>query len=105
MYVPPEDNDSDFMLLGKITLDDMEGDYGVIFDLKNDRYGYTSDSHRRYRNIIHSWLENNELINAIRCFHPDCPLYLWRTEKFDKKGRIDHLLVPPKLVPNITEAR
>ena len=45
------------------------------------------------------------MVDAVRCFHPETSLYSWRAKSFNKKGRIDHLLVTPKLMPFITEAR
>ena len=112
MYAPQNVDNSEFMLQSKTTLDSLEGDYGVLcgdfnttLDPKNDCLGYTSDSHKRCRSTILSWIETDELIDTIICFNPDCQLYSWRTKKFDRRGRIDNLLVTPKLMPYISEAR
>ena len=110
-YAPPDIDDPSFLLEAKSSLDSMDGDYRLIcgdfnttIDPKWDRFGYTQDSHRKSRAVISSWLATEELIDAIRFFHPDGPLYSWKTLKGDKKGRLDHLLVTPKLMEHITRA-
>ena len=40
----------------------------------------------------------------MRFFHPDGPLYSWKTLQGNKKGRLDHLLVTPRLLEHITKA-
>ena len=81
-YAPPDIDDPSFLLEAKASLDSMDGDYGLIcgdlnttLDLKWDRFGYTQDSHRKSRAVISNWLATEELIDAIRFFHPDGSLY------------------------------
>ena len=90
----------------------MSGDYGLIcgdlnttLNLKWDRYGYTQDSHRRLRAVINSWINTEELKDAVRFFHPVGPLYSWKTLKGDKKGCFDHLLVTSKLMEHISRVK
>ena len=90
----------------------MEGDLGLIcgdfnttLDIKYDQFGYTTGPHKKCRNIINQWTESGELIDIVRQFHPSTPLYSWRTKDLGKKGRIDHLLVTPKLQGYIRDAR
>ena len=90
----------------------MEGDLGIIcgdfnttLGSKNDRSGYTLDSHKKCRHTINNWLETKDLVDVVRRFHPDTPLYSWRTKDLGKKGRIDHLLATPNLLPYISDAR
>ena len=52
--------------------------------------------------MINNWINTEELIDAVRFFHPTGPLYSWKTLKGDKKGRMDHLLVTPKLMEHIS---
>ena len=108
-YAPPEMDDPEFLLEAKSCLNNMPGDYGLIcgdlnttLDPKWDRFGYTQDSHRRSRAVINNWINTEELIDAVRFFHPIGPLYSWTTLNGDKKGRLDHLLVTPKLMEHIT---
>ena len=75
----------------------MEGDLGILcgdfnttLDPKNDRYGYGTDNHKKCRHTINSWIKTNELVDVVRHFHPDTPLYSWRTKDLGKQGRIDH---------------
>ena len=84
IYTPHDDDNPEFMLQSKSTLDSMEGEYGVLcgdfnttLDPKNYCLEYISDSHKRCRNTILSWMETDELIDVIRCFQPDFPLYSW----------------------------
>ena len=81
-YAPPEMDDPEFLLEAKSCLNNMPGDYGLIcgdlnttLDPKWDRYGYTQDSHRRSRAVINNWINTEELIDAVRFFHPIGPLY------------------------------
>ena len=80
-------------------------DINTTLDAKFDRYGYTSDTHRKCCSTIQNWFETGELIDVVRYFHPDSHLYSWRTKNFKIKGRIDHLLITPSLMPFISEAR
>ena len=112
VYAPPEEDNPDFFLKTKGELDTMEGDLGILcgdfnttLDPKNDRYGYVTDNHKKCRHTINSWIETKELVGVVRHFHPDTPLYSWRTKDLGKKGRIDHLLATPKLLPFIRDAR
>ena len=89
MYAPPDDNNPNFMLNGKQALDNMEGDLGLIcgdysstLDAEYNRFGYKSDTHRKCRCNINNWLETGELLDAVRCFHPETPHYSWRTQFF-----------------------
>ena len=110
MYALPEEDNPQVMLNAKQALDNMEGDLGIIcvdfnttLDAKHNRFGYTSDSHKKCRCTITKWLETGELMDAVRCFYPETLHYSWRTNIF-KKGRIDHMLVTPKLMPFVSEA-
>ena len=110
-YAPPDVDDPSFLLDAKTSLYLMDGDYGLIcvdlnttLDPKLDHFGYTQDSHRKSRAVITSWLATEELIDAVRFYHPDGPLYSWKTLKGDNKDRPDHLLVTPKLMEHITWA-
>ena len=111
-YAPPDIDDPEFLLEAKSCLDNMSGDYGLIcgdlnttLDPKWDRFGYTQDPHRRSRAVINSWINTEELIDAVRFFHPTGPLYSLKTLKGDKKGRLDHLLVTPKLMEHISRVK
>ena len=80
------------MLKAKQALAIMEGDLGLIcgdfnttLDAKYDRYGYASDTHRKCRSTIQKWFNTGELIDAVRCSHPDSHLYSWRTKNFKRR--------------------
>ena len=112
VYGPPEGDNSNFFLKTKTTLDSMDGDLGFICgDFNNtlnpllDQYGYITESHKKSRETIKQWIENDELYDAVRHFYPNSPLFSWRTKTWAKKGRIDHLLVTPKLLGHIKDAR
>ena len=112
IYGPPEGDNSDFSLKTKSTLDSMEGDLGLICGDFNttlnpvlDQYGYVTDPHKKSRSTIQQWVDNGELADAVRHFYPTSPLFSWRTKNWEKKGRIDHLLVTPKLLGHIKDAR
>ena len=47
---------------------------------------------------------NNELFDVVRHFYPNSPLFSWRTKNWEKKDRIDNLLVTPKLLEHIKDA-
>ena len=90
----------------------MEGDLGFICGDFNttlnpllDQYGYITDPHKKSRETIKQWIENDELYDAVRHFYPNSPLFSWRTKTWAKKGRIDYLLVTPKLLGHIKDAR
>ena len=62
-YAPPDIDDPSFLLEAKVSLDSMDGDYGLIcgdlnttIDPQWDRYGYTQDSHKKSRAVICSWI-------------------------------------------------
>ena len=85
MYAPADDDNPNFMLKAKQALDNMEGDLGLICEdfnttlgAKYDRFCYTSDSHKKYRCTITNGLGTGELIDEVRCFHPETWLYSWR---------------------------
>ena len=80
-------------------------DFNTTLGIKNDRWGYTTDTHKKCRHIINTWTDTNELVDVVRHFHPDTPLYSWRTKDLGKKGIIDHLLATPKLLEYISDAR
>ena len=86
IYGPPEADNSDFFLTTKSTLDNMEGDFGLICGDFNttmnpdlDQYGYTTDPHKKCRATIQQWVDNGELCDVVRFFHPSSSLYSWRT--------------------------
>ena len=112
VYAPPESDDPEFFLKTKEVLDKQEGDLGLIcgdfnttVDIKNDRCGYTTDTHKKCRHTINSWTKTNELVDVARHFHPNTPLYSWRRKGLGEKGRIDRLLATPKLLEYISDAR
>ncbi len=109
---PPEGDISNFFLTTKTTLDNMDGDLGFIcgdfnttLNPKLDQYGYITDPHKKCRETINQWMINGELVDAVRHFFPNSPLFSWRTKNWEKKGRIDHLLATPKLLEHIKDAR
>ena len=81
------------------------GDYNTTFDHKYDRFEYPTDTHKKCRSAIQTEIETNEMVDVVRCFHPETPLYSWRTKNLQKKGRIDHLLATLKLQPFISDTR
>ena len=104
VYEPLEGDNSNFFLRTKTTLDNMEGDLGFICGDFNttlnplfDQYGYITDPHKKSRETIKQWIKNDELYDAVRHLSPNSPRFSWRTKTWAKKGRIDHLLVTPKL--------
>ena len=112
VYGPPEGDISNFFLTTKTTLDNMDGDLGFICSDFNttlnpnlDQYGYITDPHKKCRETINQWMINGELFDAVRHFFPNSPLFSWRTKNWEKKGRIDHLLVTPKLLEHIKDAK
>ena len=93
VYTPPEEDNPEFFLNANEEHDTMEGDYGLLYgdfnttlDPKHDRFGYTTDNHKKCRTTINTWLEITELDDVVRCFHPDAPLYSWRTKDLGEKG-------------------
>ena len=112
MYAPSDEDNPHFMLKAKTELDKLDGhlglmcgDFNTTLDAKYDRFGYTSDTHRKCRSAILNWIDTGELIDVVMSFKPDIDLYSWRTKNYKQKGRIDHLLATPKLSPFISEAR
>ena len=67
------------------------GDFNTTLDIKNNIYGYTTDTNKKCRSTIQNWLETDEMINAVRSFHPDTPLYFCQTKNLGGKGRVDNL--------------
>ena len=66
MYAPPEEDNPEFFLKAKEELDTMEGDFRIMggdfnmtLDSKKDRFGYTTDSHKKCRTTINSWIDSN----------------------------------------------
>ena len=73
MYAPADEDNPNFMLKAKQALNNMEEDPGLIcgdftttLDAKYNRFGYTSDTHRKCRSTINNRLETEELLDAIR---------------------------------------
>ena len=79
--------------------------FSLASNAKYDRFGYSSDTHRKCRIAILNWIDTGELIDVVRCFDPDTHFYSWRTKNFKQKGRIDRLLATPSLFPCISVAR
>ena len=80
MYAPVDEDNPNFMLKPKQALDNIEEDLGLIcgdfntaLGTEYNKFGYTSDTHRKFRSNINDRLETGE--DAVRCFRPDCHLY------------------------------
>ena len=70
MYAPPEDDNLEFFL-NQEALDNMEGDLGLIcgdfkttLNIKDNRFGYTTDSHKKCTHTINSLIKSNELVDV-----------------------------------------
>ena len=100
MYAQVDQENPNFMLKATQAFDNLKGDLGLICGnfnktlvTKFDRFGYSSDKNRKCCSDILNWIESGELIDAVRCFHPDSHLYSWRTKNLKQKERIDYLLM------------
>ena len=63
----------------------MCGDFNATVDANHDRYGYTTDNHTQCRSTIQHWFDTDEMVDAVRWFHPDTPIYSWRTKMHTKR--------------------
>ena len=89
IYGPPEGDNSDFFLNTKSTLDSMDGDLGLICGDFNttlnpilDQHGYVTDPHKKSRATIKQWIDNGEIMDAVRHVYPNSPLFSWRTKNW-----------------------
>ena len=65
------------------------------------------DNHTKGREVINSWLQREDYIDAFRYIYPTTKSFSWRWDgnkgnpSRDLKGRLDHCLVTPDLIDNI----
>ena len=83
------------------------GDFNVTLDPYLDRCNYRSDNHAKSRDVINSWLQREEYIDAFRYIYPTTRSYSWRWDENkgkperDLKGILDHCLVTPDLIDSV----
>ena len=106
MYAPSDEDNPHFMLKAKAEFDKLDGDLGLIcgdynttLDAKYDRFGYTSDTHRKCRSAILNWIDTGELIDVVRGFKPDTYLILGEQRTTSKKAGSTTFLLPQNFHP------
>ena len=85
---------------GKAKLRLMLGDYNCTLDHNRDDTRYKTDPHSKSRKILNAMLDNEELIDSYRHFHPDSCSYTYRNKKNNLRGRLDYGLISPSLIPS-----
>ena len=76
------------------------GDLNTTLDPELDRLGYTHDSHWRSREVINTWIEDdqNGLIDAYRYCNPDKRQYTYSHDKrLRQRARLDYILMSGNL--------
>ena len=77
------------------------GDFNTTLDYTRDRLNYskTNDSHKKCRELINNWFEQEKWVDIYDYKHPGKKSYTWESKTTPgKKGRIDHCLLSPNLV-------
>ena len=83
------------------------GDFNVTLDPYLDRTNYKMDNHTKGREVINSWLQREEYIDAYRYIYPTTRGFSWRWDgnkgnpSRDLKGRLDHYLVIHDMLENL----
>ena len=106
-YAPSQGNNSSFFnKLRESQLNSEEdfqiitGDLNTTLDPELDRTGYAHDSHWRSREVINTWMEDeqNGMIDAYRYCNPDKRQYTYCHDKrFRKRARLDYILMSGNL--------
>ena len=80
------------------------GDYNTTLDPKLDKVNYKGDDHAKSREVINSWLMDEDFIDSYRYIYPDERNYSYRQD-CDKtqKARLDYALVSPNLIDKISQ--
>ena len=79
----------------------MIGDYNCTMNHSVDFSGYKTDPHKKSRKILNGILDTEELIDSYRQFNSDSRSNTYRNKKGNLKGRLDHGLISPSLLPFI----
>ena len=69
-----------------------------------DKVNYKNDDHAKTREVINSWLMDEDFIDSFRYLYPDVKDYSYRCDS-DKtqKVRLDYMLVSPNLIDKISQ--
>jgi exonuclease III len=103
IYAPDGNNSTDWTALhNKLvkkprTRQILIGDYNTTLDPILDRYNYLTDNHIQGREVINSWINNDEYLDAFRYIYPESRSFSWRWDgnqrsKKDKKRQVRPLL-------------
>ena len=83
----------------------ISGDFNVTLDPEMDTQGYLTDPHKKSRIPINAMIEADIVNDLYRDIHPDKKAYTWRTQKGDKRARLDYFLSTPALSKVATDIR
>ena len=78
------------------------GDFNTTLDPHLDKVNYMTDAHSKTRNVINSWIEDGQYVDAFRYLHPKKKAYSWRCDsKKTQLARLDLCLVTPILAAHL----
>ena len=92
------------------------GDYNVALNFARDTCNYLTDPHHQSRKVINQWLYNSDFVDVYDKLLPGKSSYTWsrsaeialkdgdkniRSTAWEKKSRIDHILLSPALLPTV----
>ena len=81
----------------------MGGDWNVALNNNLDTFGTNIDRNPKAREVILSWMADNDIIDVFRCKYPDTKKYTYiRKRPFAHGRRLDYFLVSSPLL-NIIE--
>ena len=103
-----------FLDLRRQTLEDENeeiliiGDWNTTLCPTKDRWNYSSDNHKKCRNVINNWIEEGNYLDLYRSFNPEGKSYTYRvreahTKKLILQSRLDYALASRQLFERVTE--
>ena len=104
IYAPNLDRPDFFMTLQTLIEGDIATDYNVIcgdfnlvLDPKMDSDHYKNLNNPKAGQVVLNIINDYNLIDAFRTFHPDVKRYSWRKKNPMKQARLDYFLISDKM--------
>ena len=77
------------------------GDWNLVLDQANDTYNYLHDNNPLARKAVLSAINEHDLIEPWRHFHPNKKRYTWSKKNPKKMARLDFFITSSSLLPYI----
>ena len=82
----------------------MIGDLNVTLDPHLDRTNYKTNNHIKAREVINSWLLNEDYVDVYIYFYPYTKGYTYKSDSDkNQKAQLDYVLVSPDLTEKIID--